>query len=104
MRGKKVRVVMMMVLVCYDEINSSKTINEVIKDVIDCTPADHLADIYTDGDSGQLSESDTEDRGPGLIWICILDMNSQLTMLQMGGWNWIVNKLVFSTHRVVRRS
>ena len=65
MRGKKIRVVMMMVLVCYDEIDSPKTINEVIKDVIDCTPADRLADIYTDGDSGLLSESDTEGRGAG---------------------------------------
>ena len=52
-------------MVCYDEIDSSKTINEVIKDVIDRTPADRLADIYADDDSGLLSESDTEDRRAG---------------------------------------
>jgi hypothetical protein len=49
----------------YDEIDSSKTIDAVIADVIKCTPADCLADIYADEDSGSSSESDAEDKGTG---------------------------------------
>lgn len=50
--------------VCYDEIDSSKKINEAIQDVMESTPADSLGDIYADEEDG-LDESDAEDRGTG---------------------------------------
>ena len=52
-------------MVCYDEVDSSKTIGETIADVIGSAPADCLADIYADKGE-RLSESDTEDRGVGM--------------------------------------
>lgn len=51
--------------VCYDEIDSSKTIDEAVTEIIKSNPADSLADIYADKDDGSLSESDAEDRGAG---------------------------------------
>jgi len=52
-------------MVCYNEVDSSKTIGEAIADVIGSTPADCLADIYADKWE-RLSDSDTEDRGVGM--------------------------------------
>ena len=55
-----------------DEIDSSKTVDEAIADIIDCTPADCLADIYVDGEAEALSELDAEDRGAGInldMWV-----------------------------------
>ena len=52
-------------VVCYDEIDSSKTIDAAIADVFECTPADCLADIYADEGDRLSDESDTEDRGTG---------------------------------------
>jgi hypothetical protein len=52
-------------MVSYDEIDSSKTINAAITDIIKRTPADCLVDIYADEDDGLSSESDTEDKGTG---------------------------------------
>src|ERR1700679_1329741 len=52
-------------VVSYDGIDSSKTIGAAIADIIKRTPADSLARIYADEDSGSLSESDAEDRGTG---------------------------------------
>ena len=52
-------------MVCYDEIDSSKTVNAAISDILRCTPADSLAEIYADDDVGVSSESDTEGRGTG---------------------------------------
>jgi hypothetical protein len=51
--------------VSYDDIDSSVTIEAAIADIIACTPADSLADIYADKDDGLLSESDAEDGGTG---------------------------------------
>jgi len=51
-------------VVCYDEIDSSKTVNEAIQDIIESAPADCLVDIYADKEGG-LNESDAEDRGSG---------------------------------------
>ena len=51
--------------VCYDDIDSSKTINEAISDVIGCASADCLADIHADKGE-ELIESDAEDRGAGI--------------------------------------
>jgi len=53
-------------MVYYDEIDSSKTIDATIADVLTCTPADCLADIYADEYSGSSSESDAENRGTGV--------------------------------------
>ena len=52
-------------MVPYDEIDSSKTIDEAITDVLNRTPPSSLADIYADEDDRLLNESDTEDRGTG---------------------------------------
>ena len=52
-------------VVSYDVIDSSKTIGAAISVIIKRTPADSLARIYADEDSGSLSESDAEDRGTG---------------------------------------
>jgi len=52
-------------IVCYDGVDSSKTIHEAIADVIEQVPADHLADIYADKEDRQSSESDAEDSGVG---------------------------------------
>jgi hypothetical protein len=55
-----------------DEIDSSKTVDEAIADIIDCTPADCLADIYADEEVEASSESDAEDRGAGInldMWV-----------------------------------
>jgi hypothetical protein len=52
-------------MVCYDEIDSSKTINEAIQDIVESAPAGCLADIYADKEDG-LNESDVEDRGAGI--------------------------------------
>ena len=51
-------------VVQYDEIDSSKTIDAAIEDVLRLIPAGSLAEIYAD-DSELLSESDSEDRGTG---------------------------------------
>jgi hypothetical protein len=69
----------------YDEIDSSKTINEAIADVIKRAPADCLADIYVDKDDGLSGESDAEDRGTGTN----LDMytgHEFSTRNATGGW------------------
>jgi len=52
-------------MVCYDEIDSSKTINAEITEILRRTPADSLAEIYADDDGGVSSESDTEGKGTG---------------------------------------
>lgn len=52
-------------IVCYDGVDSSKTIHEAIAEIIEQVPADHLADIYADKEDRQSSESDAEDRGVG---------------------------------------
>jgi hypothetical protein len=72
-------------MVYYDGIDSSNTIGAAIKDVIKHTPANCLAEIYADEDSGVSSESSTEDRGTGDN----LDMytgNKLLTQSAEGGW------------------
>ena len=53
-------------VVCYDEIDSSKTIDTAIADVIESTPADCLAEIYAYEGDRLLDESDTEDKGTGV--------------------------------------
>ena len=53
-------------MVYYDEIDSSKTVDATVADIIKRTPADCLADIYADEDSGSSSESDAEGRGIGI--------------------------------------
>ena len=53
-------------VVQYDGIDSSNTIDSVIGDILRCTPAGSLAEIYADEDDELLSESDTEDRGTGV--------------------------------------
>ena len=54
-------------MVYHDGIDSSKTIDEVVKDTIKRAPAENLADIYADDDGddgdGLFSESDSESRG-----------------------------------------
>jgi hypothetical protein len=50
--------------VYYDEIDSSKTINEAVQDVVERVPADSLADLYADK-KDDSDASDTEDRGSG---------------------------------------
>ena len=52
-------------MVCYDGINSSKTINEAIQDIVASAPANCLADIYADK-YDELDDSDAEDRGAGV--------------------------------------
>jgi len=52
-------------VVHYDEIDSSKTIDAAIEDVLKRTPTGCLAEIYADIDDGSPSESDSEDRGTG---------------------------------------
>ena len=49
----------------YDEVDSSKTIDAAIADVLRRTPAGCLTEIYADDVSELLSESDSEDRGTG---------------------------------------
>ena len=76
-------------MVYYDGIDSSKTVDEVIKDTIKRTPADSLAAIYVDDDSGLLSESDAEDRGAGTNLDMYLDMYigpEFSTCNATGGW------------------
>jgi len=52
-------------MICYDEIDSSKTLKGAIQDMIESAPADCLGDIYADkGD--RLSDSDADDRGAGI--------------------------------------
>ena len=52
-------------IVWYDDIDSSKTIDAVIGEVLKRNPAYSLAEVYADGDGGLSSESDAEDRGTG---------------------------------------
>ena len=52
-------------MVYYDEIDSSKTIDAVIGDVLKQTPAGSLAEIYTNDDGRLSDESDAEYRGTG---------------------------------------
>jgi hypothetical protein len=52
-------------VVGYDEIDSSKTINEAIQDTIRRSPANCLGDIYAD-EEDKLNESDSEGRGAGI--------------------------------------
>ena len=52
-------------VVHYDEVDSSKTIDAAIKDVLRCTPTGSLTEIYADDNSGLSSESDSENRGTG---------------------------------------
>jgi len=52
-------------MVDHDEIDSSKTIDTAITEIIERTPANSLADIYGGEDDGLLGESDVEDRGTG---------------------------------------
>lgn len=53
-------------LIHYNGIDSSKTIDAAITDVIKSTPANCLADIiYADESSGSSSESDAEGGGTG---------------------------------------
>ena len=76
-------------MVYYDGIDSSKTVDEVIKDTIKCTPADSLAAIYVDDNSVLLSKSDAEDRGAGTNLDMYLDMYigpEFSTCNATGGW------------------
>ena len=53
-------------IVCYDGVDSSKTIDEAIAGVVMQTPANHLADIYADRRDWVSDDSDAEDRGAGI--------------------------------------
>lgn len=52
-------------VVCYDDIDSSKTIDEAISDLIGYPSADCPADIYAEKGE-ELIESDAEDGGTGI--------------------------------------
>jgi hypothetical protein len=51
-------------MVCYDDIDTSKSINEAVQDIIRSVPAGCLADAYTDEEDSP-DESDAEDGGTG---------------------------------------
>ena len=49
--------------ICYNEVDSSKTIYEAIADITKQTPANHLANIYADKEDRLSDGSDSEDKG-----------------------------------------
>lgn len=83
-------------IICYDEIDSSKTVDEAIQDIVESAPADSLADIYG-GKEVDLNDSDAEDKGVGInLDMYISNFSTRDATRRWMAWdnNWIYNCII----------